>query len=64
MPQRAELRQKAKLYRRLASVPTTGGHDEDRVLLAIADELERKAAELETQATQQGGGPGLYVGER
>jgi hypothetical protein len=54
MPERARLRQKAELYRRLASVPTTGGHDEDRVLLAIADDLEHKAATLDAQAMQQG----------
>jgi hypothetical protein len=59
-----KLRQKAQLYRRLASIPTTGGHDVDRVLREVADDLERKAAELETQATQQRGRPRLYVGER
>ena len=47
MPQRIELREKANLYRRLASVPTEGGHDEDRLLLAVADQLEREAAELD-----------------
>lgn len=29
------------LCRRLASVPTSGGRMEDRLLLALADELER-----------------------
>lgn len=47
MPERAKLRQQAELYRRLASVLTTGGHDEDRVLLVIADDLEQKAATLD-----------------
>jgi hypothetical protein len=42
-----ELRQKADLYRRMASVPTEGGHNEDRVLLSVADQLEREAAKLE-----------------
>jgi hypothetical protein len=32
-------------------VPTTGGRSEDRVLLAVADDLERKAAELEDSPT-------------
>jgi hypothetical protein len=57
MPQRAELRRKAELYRRLASIPTTGGHDEDRVLLAVADDLERKAEALEQRLTT--GRPGF-----
>ena len=43
----AELRQRADLCRRVASVPTEGGRREDRVLLIIADRLEREAAELE-----------------
>jgi len=41
------LRQRAGLYRRVASVPTEGGHHEDRLLLAMADQLEREATELE-----------------
>jgi hypothetical protein len=53
MPERARLRNKAELYRRLASVPTNGGHDEDRVLLAMAYELEHEAAKLDAQAMQQ-----------
>jgi hypothetical protein len=43
----AELRQKADLCRRVASVPTKGGHHEDRILLAVADELEREAEALD-----------------
>jgi hypothetical protein len=45
----AELRQRADLCRRVARVPTKGGHHEDRVLLIIADQLEREAAELEAR---------------
>jgi hypothetical protein len=41
------LRQKASLYRRVASVPTEGGHNEDRLLRALADQLEREAVESE-----------------
>jgi hypothetical protein len=47
MPRRTELRQKASLYRRMASVPTEGGHNEDRLLLAVASQLEREAEELD-----------------
>jgi hypothetical protein len=43
----AELRNKAALCRRAASVPTSGGHHEDRVLLAVATELEREAEALD-----------------
>jgi hypothetical protein len=53
MPQRIELREKASLYRRLANIPTEGGHDEDRLLLAVAAQLEREAAELDDRLRQQ-----------
>ena len=43
----SHLRQEANLCRRLAGIRTAGGHHEDRVLLDLADELERKAEELE-----------------
>jgi hypothetical protein len=43
----AKLRKQAELCRRVASVPTKGGHHEDRVLLAVAAELERKAEALD-----------------
>jgi hypothetical protein len=41
------LRQKAALYRRLATIKTSGGHLADRVLLANAEKLESEAAALE-----------------
>jgi hypothetical protein len=53
MPKRAELRQKAELYRRLASIPTEGGRLDDGVLLQVANELERQAAELEDRISRQ-----------
>lgn len=53
MPRRAELRRKAELCRRAASVPTTGGHYEDRVLLAVAEELEHEAEALERHLNRQ-----------
>ena len=34
----------ATLYRRMANVPTSGGARVDRILLAIAERLERKAS--------------------
>jgi hypothetical protein len=43
----AELLQQADLCGRVASIPTKGGHCEDRVLLAVADELEREAEALD-----------------
>jgi len=42
----AELRSKATEIRRLASVPTSGGHCADRVLIQIAERLEYEAAAL------------------
>jgi hypothetical protein len=64
MPQRIELREKASLYRRLASIPTEGGHDEDRLLLAVADQLEREAAELDHRLCQQDPAAGAGVSSR
>lgn len=37
-------KQLADLYRKLASVPTEGGHQADRVLLTLAEELELEIA--------------------
>src|SRR5271165_3050826 len=39
-----ELRRKAALCRRAASVPTSGSGNADRILLALAEQLERDAA--------------------
>jgi hypothetical protein len=43
----ADRRRQAKLYRRLATIPTEGGHQADRALLRLADRLERVANKLE-----------------
>jgi len=43
----ATLRAKAELCRRAAQPATNGGHIEDRVLLTIAEHLERQADALE-----------------
>jgi hypothetical protein len=50
----ADLRQRANFCRQAAAVPTEGGRREDRVLLVIADQLEREAAELEAQTGHHG----------
>jgi len=42
-----KLRRLADLYRRLAKVPTTGGHGEDRLLLVLAERLDGDASVLE-----------------
>jgi hypothetical protein len=47
MSRKTELQQQARLARWVARVPTEGGHIEDRVLLAVAYQLEREAARLE-----------------
>lgn len=41
------LRREAALYRKRASVPTSGGWTADRLLIAIAERLEQKAAATE-----------------
>jgi len=38
-----ELRRKAALCRRAASVPTTGSTNADRILLELAEQFEREA---------------------
>jgi hypothetical protein len=39
-----ELRRKAALCRRVASIPTSGSGNADRILLGLAEQLERDAA--------------------
>ena len=51
MTDTAELRTKARLCRLAASVPTTGGTRADRVLIALAERLEREAIVLEQLET-------------
>ena len=41
------MRRKAALYRRLARVPTVGGHGTDRILTGLAERLEREAERTE-----------------
>ena len=40
-----KLREKAKMCRRAAGIPTQGGHNADSILLRLAEELERDADE-------------------
>jgi hypothetical protein len=61
VPKAVFLRQQADLCRRIASIPTEGGRREDRVLLTVADDLERQAAALEERsppAANRRGGTG------
>jgi hypothetical protein len=41
-----ELRRKAALCRRAASIPTSGSGNADRILVALAEQLEHDAAAL------------------
>jgi hypothetical protein len=41
----ADRRRQAELYRRLARIPTEGGHSTNRLLLVMAAHLENKAIE-------------------
>jgi hypothetical protein len=45
-----KLRRQAELLRRAASHPTEGSKETDRILLAMAERLEHKAAEDEAKA--------------
>jgi len=42
MSKPTDLKRTADLYRRLASIPTSGGYRADQVLLALADKLDRE----------------------
>jgi hypothetical protein len=44
-----ELRGKAVLCRRVASIPTSGAGNADRILMRFAEQLERDAVLLERQ---------------
>jgi len=58
MSKAADLRRTADQYRRLASVPTTGGRRADQLLLVLAEELDRKAETLErANARKDAAGP-------
>ena len=52
----AQLRRKAALCRRAASIPTEGSSQTNRLLLDLAERLEREAAALEKKDTDLKGG--------
>jgi hypothetical protein len=52
MQQATDPRQLAELCRRLANIPTSGGHRADRVLEALASKLDREAEFAECTATR------------
>jgi hypothetical protein len=56
MSKAQHLKKTADLYRRLAAIPTSGGHRADSVLLALADKLDHEARDAqaahETEATR------------
>ena len=54
-----EFRRKAALCRRAASIPTSGSGNADRILLALAEQLERDAALREGQLQKDGSDPPL-----
>jgi hypothetical protein len=48
-------REIARLCRRMASIPTSGGHRTDRVLLELAEELESKERESAEPESRRSG---------
>ncbi len=53
MSKALHLRKLAALYRRTASIPTSGGHRADRALLVLAGKLDREIAALNDQDASQ-----------
>lgn len=49
MRESSELRKKAALARRAASIRTDGGHEADLYLVALASQLEEQADKIERQ---------------
>jgi hypothetical protein len=49
MNRATDLRRIANLCRRVAAVPTAGGHRADRLLVTLAEQLDHEAAMLEGQ---------------
>ena len=56
-----ELRRKAALCRRAAAVPTSGAQSVDRILVALAERLERDALSREQQLLAGGSGRHLKI---
>ena len=51
MDRATDLRRLADLCKRMAEVPTSGGHRADRRLLTLAERLDREVAELGKDGT-------------
>ena len=49
MNRATDLRRMAELCKRMAAVPTSGGHRTDRLLVTLAEQLDYEAARLEGQ---------------
>jgi hypothetical protein len=52
-----KLRRRAELLRRAASHPTQGGRNTDRLLLVVAERLEREAAAANEEEVARDGYP-------
>jgi hypothetical protein len=52
-----ELRRKAALCRRAANIPTSGSSNADRILMALAEQLEHDAALRERQLQKDASDP-------
>jgi len=57
-----ELRRTAALCRRAAAIPTSGAQSVDRILVALAEQLERDALSREQQVLAAGSGRHLKIG--
>jgi hypothetical protein len=53
MSKELHLRKLADLYRRMASIPTSGGHRADRALVVLAAKLDREIVALQVQDASQ-----------
>lgn len=61
MTQGQELRQRAALCRRAASIPTSGSAHADHILVLLAEQLERDASLLEKQSRSDSSEPLPYI---
>ena len=57
-----ELRRTAALCRRAAAVPTSGAQSVDRILVVLAEQLERDALSREQKVLAAGSGRHLKIG--
>jgi hypothetical protein len=50
----ADLRRTAELYRTMIGFPTVCGHNDNRLLLELAEKLEREANQLDASVQKSG----------